>query len=234
MRQETKSVRAEFKAVDGAPDGTFEAIVAVFGNVDLGGDRIVKGAFARSLKEWEDSGDPIPVLWSHDWDDPLSHIGYVETASETDEGLHVRALLDVKNNQRAEYVARLLKGRRVREFSFGYFPVKSQEVEEAGRDWPIRELLDLDVFEVGPTLLGMNPDTRLIRAASLTGNGTLDPDVLAAIGKAVAEAVHESTAATLEADTTETTEPDGSRDSAPTMNHEQVADLLARTRYTEE
>jgi HK97 family phage prohead protease len=165
VQHEIKAARAQFKAVTDAPAGTFEAIVSVFGNIDLGGDRVMPGAFARTLDDWNSSGDPIPVIWSHEWDDPMSHIGYVEKAEERPEGLFVRARLDVDNNERAAYVARLLKERRVREFSFGYFAKGWRDVddEEYGR---VRELTEIDLFEVGPTLLGMNPDTVLLEAAS--------------------------------------------------------------------
>lgn len=165
VRHEIKNVRASFKAVQDAPAGTFEAIVSVFGNVDLGGDRVMPGAFAKTLGEWEQSGDRIPVIWSHDWDDPMSHIGYVEKAEERPEGLFVQARLDVDNNPKAAYIARLLKERRVREFSFGYFATGYQDVDddEYGK---VRELTEIDLFEVGPTLLGMNPETVLLEAAS--------------------------------------------------------------------
>jgi len=160
-----KTARAQFKAVTDAPLGTFEAIVSVFGNVDLGGDRVMPGAFAKTLEAWSASGDRIPVIWSHDWDDPMSHIGYVEQAEERPEGLWVKAVLDVDNNPRASYVARLLKERRVREFSFGYFAEAFDVVEDADFG-AVRELTQIDLFEVGPTLLGMNPETVLLEAAS--------------------------------------------------------------------
>lgn len=188
MRLQTKSARASFKAVSDAPVGTFEAIVSVFGNVDLGGDRVIKGAFAKTLSDWEASGDPIPVIWSHEWDDPQSHIGYVIQAEEREEGLYVKALLDVDNNDRAAYVARLLKERRVREFSFGYFTRGVEDVKdpEFGN---VREITEIDLFEVGPTLLGMNPNTVLIEAASasagLTARNATDEEGKAADAKAI-------------------------------------------------
>ena len=65
-----------FKALNDET-GEFEAVVSVFGNVDLQGDRTMPGAFSKSLDNWKASGDPIPVIWSHDWGDPFAHIGYV-------------------------------------------------------------------------------------------------------------------------------------------------------------
>ncbi len=61
----TKNMPVRVKAAAGDA-GEFEAVVAVFGNIDSYGDVIVKGAFAATLKDWSDSGDPIPVVWSHD------------------------------------------------------------------------------------------------------------------------------------------------------------------------
>ena len=65
-----------FKALDDST-GEFEAVVSVFGNVDLQGDRSMPGMFSKSLDRWRERGDPIPVIWSHDWGNPDAHIGYV-------------------------------------------------------------------------------------------------------------------------------------------------------------
>jgi HK97 family phage prohead protease len=152
---------ASFKAADPA-SGQFEALVSVFGNIDLGGDRVVKGAFAKSLARWDESGDPIPVIWNHMWDNPEAHIGKVAPgdAAETDDGLLVKGQLDMDNPFAAQ-VYRLLAERRVKEFSFGY------SVTDAERKDGALNLLDLDLFEVGPTLKGMNPATELLAVKAL-------------------------------------------------------------------
>src|SRR5690606_6152667 len=88
----TKEFDAKVKAVgkaDGLAEHQFEAIVSVFGNQASVGDVVVRGAFADDLKAWEESGDPIPVIWSHSWADPFSHIGHVVKAEETDVGLKI-------------------------------------------------------------------------------------------------------------------------------------------------
>lgn len=152
---------ASFKAVDvGA--GEFEALVSVFGNVDHGGDRVVKGAFAKSLAAWQEKGDPIPVIWNHMWENPEAHIGAVkaEDAVETDTGLLVKGRLDLDNPFAAQ-VYRLLSERRVKEFSFGYKVVNAERKERS------LDLLELDLFEVGPTLKGMNPATELLAVKAL-------------------------------------------------------------------
>ncbi len=154
----TKTYQAQVKALD-TSEGTFEALVSIFGNVDFAGDRVVKGAFAKSLASWAESGDPIPVVFSHRWDDLDAHIGKVLTAEETDDGLLVTAQLDVDDDPAAAKVHRLLKDRRIREFSFAY-DVNDEKKASDGAN----ELLDLELIEVGPTLKGMNPDTVLVGA----------------------------------------------------------------------
>jgi hypothetical protein len=149
---------ASFKAA-GSGQGEFEALVSVFGNVDLGGDRIVPGAFAKSLARWEESGDPIPVIWNHDWDNPLAHIGAVTSAEETEEGLKVKGRIDTDNAFAAQ-VHRLLSERRVKEMSFGYNIVDAEQKDG------VYELRELDLIEVGPTLKGMNPATQLLAVKS--------------------------------------------------------------------
>lgn len=153
MKFKTSRVRG-FKALDDGK-GEFEAVVAVFGNVDLAGDRIVKGAFADSLTAWSAKGRPIPVVFSHDWANLDAHIGEVLEAKETDQGLWVRAQLDMEDPPAAK-VFRMMKRGTLAEFSFAYDIVEEKLQNGAN------ELLKLDIIEVGPCLKGMNPATELI------------------------------------------------------------------------
>lgn len=155
----TKTYQAQVKATDDGDAGTFEALVSVFGNVDHAGDRVMPGAFAKSLERWSESGDPIPVVFSHRWDDLDAHIGKVLQAEETDDGLLVTAQLDVEEDEAAAKVHRLLKDRRIREFSFAYDVLDEKKADDGAN-----ELLELDVIELGPTLKGMNPETVLVGA----------------------------------------------------------------------
>lgn len=163
----TKNMPVRVKAAAGDA-GEFEAVVAAFGNVDSYGDVIIKGAFAGTLEDWSAKGDPIPVVWSHDSNDPFSHIGHVIEASETDAGLKVRAQLDMEN-PKAVQVFKLLKARRVTQFSFAYSVEDSGPVKVDGKD--ATELRALKVYEVGPTLVGANQETELLSAKSLDLGG---------------------------------------------------------------
>lgn len=79
-------------ATDTDVAGEFSALVAVFNNVGKGGDRIMPGAFTKTLGAWRASGDPIPVIWSHEWASPDSHIGvaYARDMEQTARGLLVK------------------------------------------------------------------------------------------------------------------------------------------------
>lgn len=161
----------QIKAVgtaDGLNEGEFEAIVSAFGNVDSYGDRVMPGAFAEDVARWK-SGEPLPILWSHKWDDPFAHIGVALDAKEVDRGLYVKGATDL-DNPTAVQVQRLLKARRVKQFSFAYDVLDGGEVEEEVEadgekiKRSVFELRKLRTHEVGPCLLGVNQETELLSA----------------------------------------------------------------------
>lgn len=168
-----KSCPVRIKAAgtnEGTDEGVFEAIVAAY-NLDSVGDKITPGAFADTLAEWKGRGDPIPVLWSHMSHDPDYHIGEVLEAKETDEGLWVRARLDLEPGSKAAQVYKLLKGRRVTQFSFAY-DVEEGAWVDAKDGEGYYELRKLKLYEVGPTLIGANQATELLDVKSSDG-GTM-------------------------------------------------------------
>lgn len=170
-----KTAPAQVKTVADVPDlaeGEFEAIVSVFNTVDSVGDIVMPGAFKDTLAGFADSSAPVPVVWSHDWKDPFSHIGYSVSAEEVETGLKIRGKLDIENNPKAMQVYRLLKGGRVRDFSFAY------EIEDGGfreaKDGEDDlatpyELRKLNLYEVGPCLVGAHRDTELLDIKASAG-----------------------------------------------------------------
>lgn len=201
----------ECKAI--GDSGQVEALVSVFGNVDLQGDRVMPGAFVKSIAEWKQSGDPVPVVFSHEWGDVWSHIGVVDSLTETAKGLLARYTLDIADNPVAAQVYKLMKRRTLKEHSFAY-DVESEHRAKDGAN----ELTELRIIEVGPTLKGANPSTELLTVKSLlAAQGgkaavpVLDPDedpvavaeaidaVLDSIGDALAEGDLPSVAALLAA-----------------------------------
>jgi HK97 family phage prohead protease len=155
-----KTMQAQVKASEDDGDGVVEALVATY-DLDSGGDRIVPGAFDASLKEWADSGQSIPFIWSHLHDDLDAYLGDVLEAKETDEGLWVKAQIDM-DDERSRKAYRLIKGGRVRNYSFAYEVLDAEEKDGENL------LKALKVFEVGPTLIGMNQNTRTLAAKRYT------------------------------------------------------------------
>ncbi|WEV72144.1 HK97 family phage prohead protease [Bifidobacterium sp. ESL0790] len=148
--------RFAVKADASAGEGKFTALVSAFGVKDSQGQIIEPGAFAESLKGFDEK-TPLPIIWDHQWDDIWSHIGSAQ-ASETDEGLQVEAQLDM-DNPTAQQAYSLLSQGRVHEFSIGGFEDRSQiETDDDGTE----HVKQFDLAEVSMTLKGANPDTRLI------------------------------------------------------------------------
>lgn len=165
----TKIAPARIKAAgpdDGLEEGQFEAIVSAFGNIDSYGDKVMPGAFKDTLAEWKASGDPIPIYWSHRMDDPDMNLGGVVDAEEraakggAPAGLWVKGQLDLEQGGKAAQTYRLMKGRRVTQFSFAYDIIDGGwEKKDEEEFYALRKL---KVYEVGPTPVGANQETDLL------------------------------------------------------------------------
>lgn len=176
MRGEFELV--EFKATEDAdqPAGLFAALVSVFGTKDRVGDRVMKGAFTETLERWRASGKSIPVVWSHDHLDPTSYIGEVDPndVRETEKGLVVAGKIDVTEPKAAKIFG-LLKRGLVRNWSFAYQATKSK-MNRSGE----REISQLDLFEIGPTLVGAHGGTATLALKALDLDEDIDWDALEA------------------------------------------------------
>lgn len=158
---ELKTLPARVKAANATDDGVVEALVATY-DVDSSGDRIIPGAFANTLAEWADSGKAIPFIWSHRHDDLDAYLGEVQEAKETDDGLWIKAQIDMEDPKSAK-AFRLIKGGRVSQYSFAY-DVPDGGAKEDTEGPGEMALSELKLYEVGPTLIGMNQSTRTLVA----------------------------------------------------------------------
>lgn len=176
MTFNTAYAPVELKSIgDGGvtPQGRFTALVSVFNTIDMGGDRVMPGAFGKSVDEWAKGERPLPVYWNHDHDDPFSNIGVVKSMQETPQGLVVDAQLDM-DNPKAAQVFNLMAQKRIDQFSFAYsVPQGGYSMKSDGSGGSYRQLNDVNLLEVGPCWRGMNPDTRLLGTKSdETGEAT--------------------------------------------------------------
>ncbi|MDX2616139.1 HK97 family phage prohead protease [Streptomyces stelliscabiei] len=216
-------VTAKVKAAgtaDGLAEGQFVALVSVFNNEDLYGDVVRPGAFTQTLADWAAKGDDVPVIWAHQWSDPFSHIGHVVKAVETLQGLEVTGQIDdLEENDTAAQVYRLLKGRRVTQFSFAY------DVPNGGGAWVkdddhrwggYYELRQVDLHEVGPCLLGVNRETELLAAkAQHLATGAKAGRVLSQANYDRLSAAHESIGEVLAAAQPEKSRPEAAPKTTP-------------------
>jgi uncharacterized protein len=135
-------LRFELKAL--AEDGTFEGYGSTYLNVDLVGDRVMPGAFTKSL---QDAGGQIPLLWSHDAAQPIG----VARLADSSKGLHVSGKL-VLGVARALEIYELLRAKAIKGLSFGYDCIKSRMASDGAR-----ELLEVKLYEVSLCAVPANP-----------------------------------------------------------------------------
>ncbi len=149
---------AEFKFADADANarGEFVGYASTFGNVDLGGDIVERGAFANTLQQRK-AGD-VAMLWGHDV--RQVPIGRWLDMREDDRGLQVRGQLTL-DIPRAREVHAALKEGTVKGLSIGYrIPPGGAEPDKGGR---VRRIKAVDLFEVSVVTFPMNTRAQVAR-----------------------------------------------------------------------
>jgi uncharacterized protein len=137
------------KALD-AERRTFEGLASTW-ETDSGNDRIVPGAFRRTLTEWRASGKTLPLIDQHDYTSVTrTRLGKLMDAEERAEGLWAR--FKVFETAAGNDFMVLLREGGVDGLSIGY-AVRGQPEMKDG----VRILRDLDLVEVSAVHWGMNP-----------------------------------------------------------------------------
>lgn len=152
-----------------AERGTVTLIAAVTGTVDGVYDRIIPGAFTRTLRE----GPKPKVVLGHDWNRPIGRVTSIREYLPGDPRLPQRTgsgrpwpreagalIAEVKLNTAVPAAKDALEMIKFygeeSSWSIGYRTVKSRQRGD------VRELLDVDLYEISPVLHGAHPDARLI------------------------------------------------------------------------
>ena len=153
-------------------EGVVEGYAATFDRIpDSYGDVIKAGAFADSLKAWQETGKPIPLLYGHSTEDPAFNIGKLTEAHEDERGLFVRAEFDA-DNEKAQYVRKLVQEGRLYQFSFAYEILDAGNVTlDDGTD--AYELRKMNLFEVSLVQIPAN------QRAVVTGIKSAEPELKA-------------------------------------------------------
>lgn len=122
---------------------------SLFGQRDLGGDVVTKGAFLASLLSQSDRA--FPMLLSHSTRHP---IGVWDRVVEDEKGLWVEGRL-LATTKRAQNARALVEAGALSGLSIGYKATRSQRTQ-AGR-----HLTELDLFEISIVAFPMLRDARL-------------------------------------------------------------------------
>lgn len=148
---EHKNIPFEIKAIE--EDGSFVAYGSTFGNEDLGGDVVVKGAFRKSIHE--KNINDILLLHQHD---TSKIIGEFKSIEEDDKGLLLRGQLFIKDIQLAAETRFLMLKNKLKSMSIGFRIPEGGKSFENGR----RMLKEIDLVEVSIVTFPMNPEAEIL------------------------------------------------------------------------
>lgn len=170
--REVKYAPLNLETVSG--EGIFEGYASLFDTIDLSKDVVRKGAFTKGIK----SKSPLSVkmLYQHN---PCEPIGVWQTIKEDHKGLFVKGKL-LTEIQRAKEVLSLMKQGALDGLSIGYKTIRSQKKNLSKtasspqgqqpaerRQGVVRELLEIDLYEISIVTFPMHPDARVDRVKSL-------------------------------------------------------------------
>lgn len=154
--------------------GIVEAVVNVFGIIDLGGDIVHNGAFAKTINE---RGNKVKVLDHHNTWSTRDVIGKPLEIREISRdalpqqvknefpdatgGLFTRTQFAINETEPAKEVFNLVAGGFVNEYSIGYEAMEFDfdTVKQDGEEIPIRNLREIRLWEYSPVIWGMNQAT---------------------------------------------------------------------------
>jgi len=151
-----RQMKAEEDMIGEEKIGRIEGFASVYGNTDLGGDVVEKGAFKQTLNH----SAVVPLLMDHDY--TTSGVAGVAMLEDQDKGLYMMAEmpLDVPEVMAVYRKVKFMieKGAKMG-LSIGYDPVKT----EPGMDGT-RRLKELALHEVSITPFPMNTEAQIMAA----------------------------------------------------------------------
>jgi len=123
VQVEYKTFPLEVKKFDEDDDYFyFKGYLSTFGNVDRGGDVVMKGAFLDSLEEHTPS-----LLWSHESDDPP--LGVFTKLAEDNIGLDISAKMPKEDSFVRERIIPQMRVKSINSMSIGYSVMSMDDVE---------------------------------------------------------------------------------------------------------
>lgn len=152
----TKFLDRPFKVKSVSEAGTFTGYASVFGELDSYREIVVKGAFAKSIRDYEEGGRPVPMLWQHRSGEP---IGVYTLLKEDDYGLYVEGDINLEV-QRGRECLSLMKQKALSGLSIGYM---LEDFTEDAKSM-IRTITKVALMEISPVTFPAGPSARVIEA----------------------------------------------------------------------
>jgi hypothetical protein len=148
---EYKSQAMSVKDVD-TKSGIVTGYFAAFGNIDSGYDKIVKGAFKKTIAERGPEGSKqIKHLLQHDSWTP---VGFIQMLKEDSHGLYFESLMS-KTPKAQDTLLQYQEG-IFNEHSIGYRVIKEEVELDANENFVCYKLLELKLWEGSTVTWGMN------------------------------------------------------------------------------
>jgi HK97 family phage prohead protease len=149
----------EIKAL--TDSGSIEGLLAGFGNVDHGGDKLLPGSLSKSLAT---RTTPLPMLLHHDLSRP---IGAWKEWQDSSEGLYVKGSMTLSTRDAQEAHA-LAKDGALTGLSIGWKPLKNT-VDSKG----VRTITEAELFAGSLVTVPMNDRARVTAIKSITNAGDI-------------------------------------------------------------
>lgn len=146
-------------------EGRFAGYASVFGTPDAGGDIVMPGAFASSLKRR--GAEHLRLLFQHD---PKEPIGIWERVVEDGFGLWAEGRL-VPGVPRADALRALIGRRAVDGLSIGFRTLRATREGKSGH----RRLWQVDLWEISVVTFPMLDRARIAALPAVTGGRQRSP-----------------------------------------------------------
>lgn len=155
---------------DGRKMGMIEGYASTYGNTDLGGDIVERGAFTQTLMH---NNNRIPLLRDHEYTtDALMGVAYL---SDDEKGLPFKAMMDLTDPSVASVYGKIKmmadNGLKMG-VSIGYQTVKSEPAENG-----VRRLKELALHEISITPFPMNTEATITAAKTRKAKYAAKADV---------------------------------------------------------
>lgn len=172
-------------------DWLVEGYASTFGNVDLGYDVVMPGAFDRTLAD----GHKISFLHSHD---PRLVLGIPKKLKQDKKGLF--GSFKISKTTLGADTRELLMDDAMGGFSIGY-ATKDADLTEGG----VRQLLEIELYEVSLVSMPMNPKAIITNVKDYLASIGVSPDMTlaekaAALQDGLAKLIEDTTAVVSSAD----------------------------------